>query len=485
MEETLKRLSPAPVWEHFAELSAIPRPSKSEERAVAYVRAVAARHGFTVRSDEVGNVVLDVPATPGHEKAPVLILQSHLDMVCEKNRDVSHDFDRDPIRPYVDGEWVRARGTTLGADNGIGVAAALGSATDPTVEHGPLELLFTIDEETGLTGATRLDPSILLGRTLLNLDSEEDGALYVGCAGGADTKLEWKPVWASAPAGAHFLHIEVAGLQGGHSGGDIHKNRANALKLVGRVLWAARAAGVDFALASIEGGSKHNAIPREAEAVIALAPAAKQALDGAVARMTAAFRSEFAGIDEGLKVTVAEAPARNVLSPADRDRLLGLLVALPHGVLAMSPTIPGLVETSNNVAVVRTGEPAIQVFTSSRSSVAPALQGVLQSIAGAGSLAGASTAVSDGYPGWKPNLASPVLALVKDVYRRQWGKEPTVAAIHAGLECGLLGEKVPGLDMVSFGPQIEGAHSPDERVNIPSVERFWTALREVLRKFPG
>ena len=477
MADGLDALTPRSVWGHFAALAAIPRPSGHEEKAAAFVTEVAERAGAKIGRDARGNIVARVPASPGRERAATVVLQTHLDMVCEKNRDVAHDFDRDPIRPRVDGEWVRASGTTLGADNGIGVAAALAAATDASVVHGPLELLFTLDEETGLTGAAQLDPAILSGRLLLNLDSEEDGTIFVGCAGGEDTLIDVPVSWTAPPAGEAF-RIEVAGLKGGHSGLNIIENRGNALKLVTRLIDTAIEDGVGFELASIAGGSKHNAIPREAEAI---AVGDRAGMARVVEKSLAGFRMELAGIDDGLTVTVtpAEAPA-HVLARADRDRLVRLLMALPHGVLGMSRDIPGLVETSSNLAVVAVKGDTVRAVTSSRSSVASALAGVLDGIRAAARLSGATTQRKDGYPGWKPDLDSKALAVVRSVYEKRWGKAPHVTAIHAGLECGLLGERVPGLDMVSFGPRIEGAHSPDERVNVPSVARFWGALGEVL-----
>jgi dipeptidase D len=481
MNDALNDLSPRSLWGHFAGLAAIPRPSGHEEGAAAFVLATAKSIGAPAARDARGNLVVRVPATKGREGAPPLILQSHLDMVCEKNRDVEHDFDRDPIRPRVAGEWVHATGTTLGADNGIGVAAALAAATDPSVAHGPLELLFTLDEETGLTGAKELDPTILTGRMLLNLDSEEDGVIFVGCAGGEDTLIDLIPRWSPVAAGRQAVRLEVSGLRGGHSGLNIIENRGNALKLVARVLSAACDAGVPFELASIAGGSKHNAIPREAEAVVLLSAESRTKLEAVAARQLAGFKIELAKIDDGIQMTLSTVPAPGrVLAQEARDRLLRLMMALPHGVLAMSQDIPGLVETSNNLAVVKEQGDAIRVVTSSRSSVAPSLQNVLGGVRAAASLAGATFTPKDGYPGWKPDMDSKALAVVREVYRTRWGKEPHVTAIHAGLECGLLGEKIPGLDMVSFGPQIEGAHSPDERVHVPSVARFWGALVETL-----
>jgi len=474
-------LEPSTLWGHFAALSAIPRPSKREQRAAEWVASLGAGMGAEVRRDAAGNVVLAVPATRGREGAPIVVLQSHLDMVCEKNSGVDHDFDRDPIRLRTDGDWLRATDTTLGADNGIGVASALAAATDPSVAHGPLELLFTIDEETGLTGAKDLDASIVRGRTLLNLDSEEDGALYVGCAGGCDSVLRLPLDWAGPAAGSASLRLVARGLRGGHSGGDIHEGRGNALKVVARTLFAAAEAGIPFELAEIAGGSKHNAIPREASAHLHFRPADRAKLEGIVACMREGFAIELQGVDDGLEISLSDAPsADRVARGASRDALLRLLVAVPHGVLAMSRDIPGLVETSNNLAVVAFEDGAARVVTSSRSSVAPALRGVLDAIRGLGQLTGAQVETMDGYPGWKPNLDSAVLRVVRAVYAERWGREPEVKAIHAGLECGLLGERLPGCDMVSFGPQIEGAHSPDERVNVPSVGRFWEALKVVL-----
>lgn len=483
MGNDLTQLEPRPVWEHFASIARIPRPSKHEEGAAAYVRSVAAREGFQVRADAVGNLFVDVPSTPGRESAPVVILQGHLDMVGEKNKEVAHDFMKDPIRPRIDGDWVRATGTTLGADNGIGVSAALAAATDRSVEHGPLELLFTLDEETGLTGAKNLDPAFLRGSTLINLDSEEDGVLFVGCAGGADAFLFLNPAWVEPGKGLTSYRLEVTGLRGGHSGLNIHENRGNALKLLARLLYGAREAKIPFELQTIEGGSKHNAIPREAEATLHVSPREEASLRRFVDHMTTAFKTELEGIDEGLAIHLTAAKDGSpVLDAADRERFLRLLMALPHGVLAMSPAIPGLVETSSNLAVVQPDQRRFKIVTSSRSSVAPTLRSVVSSIEAAGRLAGAEVETHDGYPGWKPNLASPVLQVVREVYRKQWGREPQVTAIHAGLECGLLGEKLPGLDMVSFGPQIEGAHSPDEKVSISSVGRFWEALKSVLQR---
>ncbi len=481
MSDPLAGLNPRSVWEQFSALTRIPRPSGHEAAVASHLLEEAKRRGLQGRKDAVGNVVIDAPATKGREKAATVILQGHLDMVAEKNKDVAHDFLKDPIRPRVEGDWVYATGTTLGGDNGIGVAAAMAAASDPSVAHGPLQLLFTVDEETGLTGAMKLDASLLRGKTLLNLDSEEDGVLFVGCAGGQDTYLYLAPAWGAPARGAKPFQIEVTGLRGGHSGLNIHENRGNALKLLARLLAQAVIDGIPLELAGLTGGSKHNAIPREAEARVFLPAGAEEKLRGVLDCMTAAFRTELEGIDDGLQVRLAPASGDGrVLPAADLHRFLHLLLALPHGVLGMSPAIPGLVETSSNLAVVVPEGDRIKVVTSSRSSVAPTLRSVLLSILATGRLAAAEVDTRDGYPGWKPNMASPVLGVVREVYREQWGKEPKVTAIHAGLECGLLGDKVPGLDMVSFGPQMEGVHSPDERLNVPSVGRFFEALKAVL-----
>jgi len=476
---TLEKLEPRPVWKQFAALAAIPRPSKQEERAAAYVLEEARRRGREARRDAAGNVLVRVPATRGREKAPPVVLQGHLDMVCEKNRDVTHDFMKDPIRPRVSGDFVTASGTTLGADNGIGVAAALAVLASDDLDHGPLELLFTVDEETGLTGASRLEPAFVTGRAMLNLDSEEDGVLYVGCAGGRDSNLTLEVARAAPPATTVPLRVTVDGLRGGHSGVNIHENRGNALKLLARVLLAAEE--LEPSLAALEGGDKHNAIPREATALVYASDPGR--LSELAARLHEGFRTELEGTDDGIRVAVERAPSPSettVLARADGVRLLRLMGSLPHGVLALSSAIPGLVETSSNLAVTRLSGSQARIVTSSRSSVASALDGVLQQIRSAALLAGAVVETTDGYPGWKPNPRSPLLKTARDVHRKLRGGDPQVTAIHAGLECGIIGQRIPGMDMISFGPQIEGAHSPEERVRIPSVAAFWEYLRAML-----
>ncbi len=478
-------LEPRPVWQQFSRILEIPRPSKHEERIAEHVLALAKKHGVESARDAAGNIVLRLPGTKGHESAPVTVLQSHLDMVCEKNSGTTHDFMKDPIRPRIEGDWVYATGTTLGSDNGIGVAAALALLESPDVVHGPLELLFTLDEETGLTGAKNLSPKLLQGQRLLNLDSEEDGLLYIGCAGGCDSRFTTRPSWVAAPSAREALRLQVSGLRGGHSGVQIHENRGNAIKVLARLLREASRAGAAFDVISISGGGKHNAIPREASADLLIETKATARLREVIESAKPKLAIEFDGIDDGLSVgltPISPAPTQ-VMSAADRGRLLRLLEALPHGVLGMSQAVPGLVETSNNVAVVtlEEGEKGmLTVWTSSRSSVAPILESVLCQVRAAGELAGFDVEKADGYPGWKPNAKSPLLGVAKRVYWETFGKDAHVAAIHAGLECGLIGEIYPGMDMISFGPQIEGPHSPDERVQIPSVDRFWKYLRQML-----
>lgn len=485
MSSPLESLQPNLVWRHFAAICRIPHPSKHEAQLAEHVVAWATGRGLAVRRDAAGNVVVVVPATPGHESAPVVVLQGHLDMVPEANSDTPFDFVVEPIQPRVVGDHVYASGTTLGADNGIGVAAAMAIAEDPEAVHGPLELLFTVDEETGLTGAMQLDPKMVTGRTLLNLDTEEDGALYIGCAGGADTRSTFAITREDAMPGTLALRLSVRGLRGGHSGVDIHENRGNALKFLVRLLLALRRAGLEFGIVSLAGGSKHNAIPRESDAVLRVNPEDETRIRQVVEEKAAILRAEFGEIDPGQRVEVepvsGDAANASVWLPFDADRILDALLACPHGVLGMSRAVPGLVETSNNLAVVKTEGNTVWVQTSSRSSVMPTLKATLDQVAAVFRLAGAEVETHDGYPGWKPNPASPVLGAAKKAFVNLFGREPLIKAIHAGLECGLIGEKLPGIDMVSMGPQIESPHSPDERVQVSTVDRFYALLKATLK----
>jgi len=475
-------LEPRPLWQHFDAILAIPRPSKHEERARRYVLDEAEKRGLRWRQDATGNVVVEKPASPGKEGAPVVVIQGHLDMVTEKNSGTVHDFERDPIVPRREGEWVKATGTTLGADNGIGAAAMLAVMTADDLVHGPLELLFTVDEETGLTGVLALDPKAiaLSGRRLLNLDSEEEGAVTIGCAGGSASHLTLALETAPAPTGATALDVKLSGLKGGHSGMEIHLQRGNAVKLLARALLAALQQ-TPFHLAAFQGGNKHNALPREATARVVVPADARNAFAAAVERETAAIQDEIRTADPDLKIEIAEAPAaERVWTPAASRKALDLLNALPHGVQAMSNDIPSLVETSLNVATATSTDGALSILISIRSSVASAMRDTKRRLRAIAELAGAEVVETEGYSGWKPNPASPLLGRFQQVHQRLTGKDAELRAVHAGLECGVLGEKFRGMDMISFGPVIQGAHSPDERVEVESVGRFWGLLKEVL-----
>lgn len=480
-------LEPAAVWEFFAGMSDVPRPSKKEERVRAYVEGIAKAHGFECRQDKVGNLVVSVPGKPGCETAPVTVIQGHLDMVCEKNAGTVHDFDRDPIRLIVDkdseGEAIlRADGTTLGADNGIGVALGMAAAISPDVKHGPLELLMTLDEEAGMSGAKGLEPGVLSGKRLLNLDSEEDDSIYIGCAGGCDTNLTWSFPMEQPASGAVALKVTVNGLRGGHSGCDIHEGRGSAVKLLFRTLIFC---GPSLRIAHLDAGSMRNAIPREAHAIVYIDGEAKESLQRAADHVQQEGRGE--SFEPGLTISVAAGDASTHPTCLSQDatvKLLNAMSALPHGVLGMHPKVPELVETSNNVATVKmsvNGSTAeIHAGTLSRSSSSSRLAETLRHIATVGAMTGAAKEFGNDYPGWNPNPDSPLLATCRNLYKNLFGEEANVRAIHAGLECGVIGERVGEMDMVSFGPRIEGAHSPDERIYIDSVQRTWKFLCAVL-----
>jgi dipeptidase D len=481
MSSPLSGLEPKIIWSNFDQIRKIPRPSKHEEKILAWLKDWAREKGFPTKQDKTGNLVMQVPATKGHEKAETVVLQGHVDMVPEKNRDTKHDFLTDPIQPERDGDWIIARQTTLGADNGVGVAMALASATEPDVVHGPLELLFTVDEETGLTGANGLTRAMLKGRRLVNLDTEEDGALYIGCAGGADlhATFTFRRTPSRKPEG---VQLSVEGLRGGHSGVDIHENRANGIKLLVRILKAALDEGIAFDLVSLDGGSKHNAIPREAFAELRLAKGGTDRLRKVVNAQKKEFMGEFGRIDPDLKVALKKQKvATKVIPSATAIRILRSLAAAPHGVLAMSREVEGLVETSNNTAVVKTTDKDLDVTFSSRSSNMPALRATSAQIRALFELAGAKVQSFGGYPGWEPNPESVLLKKGKEVFKAKFGKEPVIRAIHAGLECGIIGEKFPGMDMISMGPEIRSPHAPGEKVQISSVQKTWEMLKAYLK----
>jgi dipeptidase D len=482
VSDAIAGLKPELLWKYFAAISRIPRGSKNEAAITKYVLGVARQLGLEARADKVGNVVARKPASPGREHVRTVVLQGHLDMVCEKNKDTVHDFLKDPLVLVRKGDVLMADGTTLGADNGVAVATNLAIMEDKSLEHGPLEFLFTVDEETGLTGANALGGDLLAGRTLLNLDSEEEGALYVGCSGGRNTTARWALATDAAPATLTAGVLKVTGLRGGHSGLEIDKNRGNSIKIIARVLYALSELGVR--MGSIEGGDKHNAIPREAEALVFVPKKAWPVAAELVARCQATLRTELGSADPGLHLTLTEAKGarrRAAFKKAVQMKLLHTLIALPHGVIKMSTDIPGLVETSTNVASIKSSAKAIDMVLSQRSSVASEIDEICDTVRVILELGGAKVKQGDGYPGWKPNLDSEVLRVAKNTYKQLYGKTPEVKAIHAGLECGIIGEKYSGMDMLSFGPTLEGVHSPDEKIYIGTVEKYWNFLLGILK----
>jgi len=485
MENAILNLHPRRIWHYFDEICQIPRPSKKEEKIISYLVEFGRKHGLETIVDDIGNVLIRKPAIPGKEHLKTVVLQNHIDMVCEKNSDVKHDFEKDAIQPRVEGEWVKATGTTLGADNGIGVAAVLAILENREIIHGPLECLFTVDEETGLTGAFGLKEDFLRGRILLNLDSEDEGEIFIGCAGGKDTSILLAVTWDPVPSGLEALSIEVSGLSGGHSGDDIHKGRGNSNKILNRVLWTL-SQKFEVRIASFTGGNLRNAIAREAQAEVVISPSDKTAFDSVLKSLSADIRNELQHTDAGLEIRTQpiDLPAK-VLSRDSTNTLLNALYACPHGVISMSPVIPGLVETSTNLASVRTNPDHILITTSQRSSIESAKVDIANMVGNTFRLAGAKVEHGNGYPGWTPNPHSEILEITRKAYVKLFGKEPAVKAIHAGLECGLIGEKYPGIDMVSFGPTIRGAHSPDERIEISTVQKFWDHLLEILRTIPS
>ncbi len=480
-ESAIKDLKPELVWQRFYEITRVPRPSKKEGKIREHLRKFLKEQNVDFNEDKTGNIVAKIPASSGYEKSPTVILQGHIDMVCEKNKETKHDFDNDPIEIKREDGWITAEGTTLGSDNGIGVAAALAVINDKSVVHGPIEILLTVDEETGMTGANYLDASLLDGKILLNMDSEEDGAFYVGCSGGVDTIASFDLKTEKAPSGYDTYEIMITGLKGGHSGLDIIQGRANAIKLLGRAL--NRLKKVDYSLSSLSGGSLRNAIPREAEAIITIKKGSESEAEKIISDFEKHLLNEYKKTDSGLKLLFkkVDTAADTVFTKEFRNNIINLLLALPHGVIAMSQDIPDLVETSTNLAVISTEKGKLNISTSQRSSIDSAKDYIASSVKAALELAGGDVSVGDGYPGWKPDMDSAILKTSKNVFRELFKKEPEIKAIHAGLECGILGSKKPGLDMISFGPTIEGAHSPDERVNIDTVEKFYNLLKGILK----
>lgn len=485
MAEVLSGLKPEALWKHFEAICNIPHPSRHEKALAEYVISIGKKYNFETSVDDFGNVLVKKPATPGKENLKTVILQGHLDMVPEKNNDTNHDFEKDPIQCYVDGDWVRAKGTTLGSDNGIGVAAGLAVLENTEIAHGPIEILCTLDEETGLFGAQALKSNWLNGDIMLNLDSEEDGALNIGCAGGMNTNASFKIEKVETAAGQAAFKVEIKGLKGGHSGLDIHTGRGNAIKLLNRILKTLdKKFGVG--LSEINGGSKHNAIPRESSAIVTVDPSKENDLVQLISELDATLKSEYAATDAGVTVSAAKADLPvNVFAEDFKTRLLNTLYAAPHGVIRMNYDIEGLVQTSTNLGVITTSENSVDVITSQRSSAATEKFDISQAVVSVFTLGGAKVETGDGYPGWNPNIKSPVLGVMKEVFKKQYGKDAEIKAMHAGLECGIIIEKYPELDAISFGPTITGAHSPDEAVQISAVEKFWNLLVATLENIPA
>jgi len=485
MNTEILKLQPTIVWKYFKEILEIPRPSKKEEKIIAYLLKFGNDHNLETIQDEIGNVLIRKPATKGMEDKKWVVLQSHIDMVCEKNSDKVHDFDNDPIESLIDGDWVTANDTTLGADDGIGIAAQLAILASYDIEHGPIECLFTVDEETGLTGAFGLQPGFLKSNILLNLDSEDEGQLFIGCAGGQDTQA-WLPFdYEIAPHGHKAFKIMVSGLKGGHSGDEIDKGHANANKIMNRFLWCKKD-DFEMKLNNFDGGNLRNAIAREAFAIVLVPETKETELIDAVTRFKEMSRAEFNITEPDMEMTIEEVEIPEVVIDDESfTELVNAIYGCPHGVIAMSQSIENFVETSTNLASVKFLEEEILITTSQRSSVESEKQDITNMVTSVFKLAGASTKTSDGYPGWTPNPNSEIMNITVDSYKKLFNTEPEVLAIHAGLECGLIGDKYPEMDMISFGPTIKRAHSPEEKIEIETVIKFWDLTIEILKNIPN
>ncbi len=482
---SIKDLAPVEVWKHFHTLTQIPRPSKKEAEIIAYMKQFGENLGLETIVDEVGNVIIKKPATPGMENRKTVVLQGHLDMVPQKNSDKDFDFEKDPIETIIDGDWVTADGTTLGSDNGIGVAAAMAVLESSSLVHGPVEALFTIDEETGMTGAFGLKPGLLDADILINMDSEDEGELYVGCAGGIDVSASKSYTEEDAPSGHVAYLIHAKGLKGGHSGMDIPLGRANANKILFRFLMQAEA-DLNVRLSRAEGGDLRNAIPRESTGVVLVPEESAIKFETLVADYQSIYRNEFAETEPDLSFTCEKISAPAKVVPADEQRkFIRALFACPNGVQRMSQSMKGLVETSNNLAIARVKDGRFLALNLTRSSVDSAKDATAWKIAAVFHLMDAEVELSGAYPGWKPDMESPILKVCQDVYNKNFGKIPEIKAIHAGLECGLLGGVYPNLDMISFGPTIRFPHSPDEKVAIGTVKKFWDFLVAILEAIPA
>jgi dipeptidase D len=473
------------ILKWFDEINKIPRCSKKEKQIGQWLMDWAKTYNFTARQDNAGNVAIKVPGSPGYENAAPVIIQGHQDMVCEKTVDSPHDFEKDPIRLVYDDEWLKADKTTLGADNGIAIAMGLAAAVDKELKHPPLELLFTVDEETGLTGAFALEPDFVQGKRLLNIDSEQEGVFTVGCAGGEKSNHSLPLDYEAVPAGFVPLAIEAGGMAGGHSA-DIHHEKANALKVLGRTLHAINEQGaVDFRLAHLEGGTVDNAVPRSAEAVIYLSPDHIQEIKGIVSRVEGIIKPEFKNTDPGLKLTVLEGSKESfvdVFTLKSTEKIIQLILAVPHGIYAMSTEVEHFVETSNNFASFRTEDKQFKFVTSQRSPIESRLDDVGRHIASIVQLAGGTSVHRGRYPGWQANMKSLLLKQCTAVYEKLFGKTPVVETTHGGLECGVIGSKYPGMDMISFGPTIKHPHTPEEMIHIGSIGKIWDFMEALLQE---
>ena len=483
---TINKLQPAEVFQQFEEILKIPRPSKKEEKIIKFLLDFAKKHKLKADKDSAGNILISKPATKGFEKKKTVVLQSHMDMVCEKNNATKHDFDKDPIIPIIDGDWIKAKDTTLGADDGIGIAAQLALLASDKIKHGPVECLFTVDEETGLTGAFALKPGFFKGSILLNLDSEDEGELFIGCAGGKDTVANLKYEKKKLPGKQIAYKLNVSNLTGGHSGDDIHKGYGNAIKIANRFLWL-----IDddygIRLSSFDGGNLRNAIAREATAIFTVKDEIQKEIEKDFKAFSKAVKAEFAVTEPNMTLSLTKCKKPDFVLDADSQfDLLNAIYACPHGVISWSMDMPGLVETSTNLASVKfIGKNKIEITTSQRSSVESSKTDIVNMVETVFLLANCEVKHSNGYPGWKPNTKSEILDITRKAYSTLFKKEPVVRAIHAGLECGLFLEKYPELDMISFGPTLRGVHSPTERLHIKSVQKFWDLLIEVIKNIPS
>lgn len=479
---SVRNLEPKALWNHFADLNAVPRPSKKEERVIQFMMDFGQNLGLETVKDAIGNVVIKKAATAGMENRPTLVLQSHLDMVHQKNTATVFDFDAQGIEMLVDGDWVKANGTTLGADNGIGVAAIMALLASTDIAHPALEAMFTIDEETGMTGAMKIDPSNFSGMILLNLDTEDDDELSIGCAGGIDTNTEYTCTEISVPTTAKTYEITVKGLLGGHSGMDIHRGRGNANKIINRILFEANKQ-IGIYLTAIDGGSLRNAIPREATAVISVEAEKTAKIETFLAEIGGLLKEEFATVETALSIDFKLIEtAIKAISKEETTQILNTLYAVPNGVFRMSPDIEGLVETSSSLARVILANGKFSTQSLQRSSVESTKTDVANAVRAAFENMGCEVIQNGEYPGWKPNPDSKILDVMANLYRTKFNEEPQIKACHAGLECGILGAHFPKMDMISFGPNIRAAHSPDEKVQISSVQKFWSYLLDVLKE---